>query len=186
MTASDIQVQTDQRMKSSRADMLKKLSSIRTGRASITVLDGIHVDYYGTPTPLNQVAKLSVPEPTLILAQPFDPSIVPDIEKAIMASDLGLNPANDGKVIRIPIPPLTEERRKQMVKKVRALSEEAKTAIRQIRRDANDEINGLEKESQLSEDDAHRAMDEIQKTTDRHTKEVDELCKHKEQELMEI
>lgn len=174
------------RMDATVADARGKLGTVRTGRASLAILDGIVVDYYGTPTPLNQVAKLSIPEPTLIVAQPFDPSSVSAIEKAIMASDLGLNPSNDGKLIRIPIPPLTEERRKQLVKKVRAMGEDAKTAIRQIRRDANEEIKKLEKESSISEDDAHRHLDEMQKVTDRHTGQIDELCKNKEAELMEI
>jgi ribosome recycling factor len=167
-------------------DARTKLATVRTGRASLGILDGVNVDYYGTPTPLNQVAKLSIPEPTMILAQPFDPSTLPTIEKAIMTADLGLNPSNDGKLIRIPVPPLTEERRKQLVKRVRTMGEEAKTAVRQIRRDANDEVKQLEKNGDLSEDDARRTMDEIQKTTDKHTAEIDELGKHKEAELMEI
>ena len=177
---------TGTRMDASVGDARHKLASVRTGRANLSVLDGVRVDYYGTPTPLNQVAKLAVPEPSLIVAQPFDPSTLPLIEKAIMASDLGLNPSNDGKLIRIPIPPLTEERRKQLVKKVHALGEEAKTAIRQIRRDANEEFKTLQKDGDVSEDDAHRAMDEVQKLTDKHTGQVDELCKNKEAELMEI
>lgn len=186
MSREEILSDAGTRMDASILDAQKKLSTVRTGRASIGILDGISVDYYGTPTPLSQMAKLSVPEPSLILVQPFDPSILPDIEKAIMVSDLGLNPSNDGKVIRLPIPPLTEERRKQMAKKVRAMGEEAKTAVRQIRRDANESVKKLEKEGGLSEDDAHRVLDEIQTATDEHTKQLDELCKHKEQELMEI
>jgi ribosome recycling factor len=177
---------TDERMDATVADAKHKLASVRTGRASLALLDGIRVDYYGTPTPLNQVAKLSIPEPTLIVAQPFDPSTLAPIEKAIMSSDLGLNPSNDGKLIRIPIPPLTEERRKQLAKKVRSLGEESKTAIRQIRRDTNEQIKSLEKASEISEDDAHRYLDETQKITDRHTGQIDELCKQKEKELMEI
>jgi ribosome recycling factor len=186
MDKDEILSQTDERMDASVDDAKKKLATIRTGRASINILDGIVVDYYGTPTPLNQIAKLSVPEPTLILAQPFDPSVLPLMEKAIMSAGLGLNPSNDGKIIRIPIPPLTEERRKELVKRVRAMSEEAKTAVRQIRRDANDEVKKLEKNGDISEDDSHRALDEVQKRTDKHTGAIDELCKHKEQELMEI
>lgn len=177
---------TSDRMDASVADARQKLGTVRTGRASLSMLDGIRVDYYGTPTPLNQVAKLSIPEPTLIVVQPFDPTTLPLIEKAIMSSDLGLNPSNDGKIVRIPIPALTEERRKQLVKRVRALGEEAKTAIRQIRRDANDEIKKLEKDSSISEDDARRYLDDTQKITDRHTGKIDELCKDKEKELMEI
>jgi len=186
MTEKEILSQTEARMDSSVGDAKKKLATVRTGRASIGILDGITVDYYGTPTPLNQMAKLSVPEPTLIVAQPFDPSVVPAIEKAILTSDLGLNPSNDGKVIRIPVPPLTEERRKQLVKRVRGMAEEAKTAVRQIRRDANDEVRKLEKDSVLSEDDARRCLDQIQKSTDKHTAAIDDLCKSKEQELLAI
>lgn len=168
------------------ADARHKLAAVRTGRASLAMFDGVMVDYYGSPTPLNQVAKLSVPEPGLIVAQPFDPSSLTAIEKAIHASDMGLNPANDGKLIRIPIPPLTEERRKQLVKKVHALGEEAKTAIRLIRREVNEEIKGLEREGKLSEDEARRELEEIQKKTDKHTAEVDLLCGSKEHELMEV
>jgi ribosome recycling factor len=132
------------------------------------------------------VAKLSIPEPTLIVAQPFDPSTLSAIEKAIQSSDLGLNPANDGKLIRIPIPPLTEERRKQLVKKVHALGEDAKTAIRQIRREANEEIKKIEKAGEVSEDDGRRGLDEVQKKTDRFAADVDALCKNKEKDLMEV
>ena len=177
---------TDKRMDATVEDARHKLAAIRTGRASTAVFGGVMVDYYGSPTPLNQVAKLSIPEPTLIVAQPFDPSTLADIEKAILSSDLGLNPSNDGKLIRIPIPPLTEERRKQLVKKVNAMGEEAKTAIRQIRRDSNEQLKKLEKSSEISEDEARRALDEVQKRTDRHTKEIDEHCKNKETELMEV
>jgi len=178
--------QVDSRMDATVGDASHKLAAVRTGRASLAMFDGIRVDYYGTPTPLNQVAKLSVPEPTLIVAQPFDPSTLSAIEKAIRTSDLGLNPSNDGKIVRIPIPPLTEERRKQMVKKVRAMGEEAKTAIRQIRRDANDEIRRKEKDSSISEDQARRYLEEAQKITDRHTEQIDELCRRKEKELLEM
>jgi len=186
MTETEILEQNRSRMDATVADAQKKLSRVRTGRASLGILDGVTVDYYGTPTPLNQVAKLAIPEPTLIVAQPFDPSTLPSIEKAIIAADLGLNPGNDGKLIRIPVPPLTEERRKQLVKKVRAMGEEAKTAIRQVRRDSNEEIKKLEKEGAISEDDAHRYLDEIQQETNKHTARIDELDKNKEKELMEI
>ena len=186
MSAEEILDRSDKRMDATVDDAAKKLARVRTGRASLAVLDGVTLDYYGTVTPLNQVAKLSIPEPTMILAQPFDPSTLASIEKAIISSDLGLNPSNDGKTIRIPIPPLTEERRRQLVKKVRALGEEAKTAIRQVRRDANEEIKALEKASELSEDDARRSLDQIQKQTDRHTGEIDKMNSKKEKELMEI
>jgi ribosome recycling factor len=186
MTEKEILQRTEKRMSATVEDSKAKLATVRTGRASLAILDGVRIDYYGTPTPLNQVAKLSIPEPTLIVAQPFDPTTLPSIEKAILSSDLGLNPSNDGKLIRIPIPPLTEERRKQLVKKVRSMGEESKTAVRQIRRDANDEVKAAEKESAISEDEAHRFLEEIQKVTDKHTGAVDDLCKAKEQELMEI
>jgi ribosome recycling factor len=182
----EILTHTNQRMDSTIEDCRQKLGSVRTGRASLALLDRVVVDYYGTPTPLNQVAKLSIPEPAMILAQPFDPSTIAAIEKAILVSDTGLNPSNDGKIVRIPVPPLTEERRKLLVRKVGALAEEAKTAIRQIRRDANDEFKKLQKDGKVSEDDAHRSTDEVQKITDRHTGSIDEICKHKEKELMEI
>ena len=186
MTEKEILQRAGKRMEVTVEDARAKLGTIRTGRASLAILDGVRIDYYGTPTPLNQVAKLSIPEPSLIVVQPFDPSTLPLIEKAVLSSDLGLNPANDGKLVRVPIPALTEERRKQMVKKVRAMGEESKTAVRQIRRDANEEVKGLEKEGEISEDDARRDLDEIQKLTDSHVGSIDELTKAKEKELMEI
>ncbi len=176
----------DRRMDATVEDARHKLAAVRTGRASLAMFDGVMVDYYGTATPLNQVAKLSIPEPSLIVAQPFDPSTLGAIEKAILGSDLGLNPANDGKLIRIPIPALTEERRRQLVKKVNALGEDAKTAIRQIRRDGNDRLKKLEKDGEVAQDDARRALDEVQKRTDRHTGQIDEYCANKEKELMEV
>lgn len=164
----------------------KELASVRTGRASLALLDGIKVDYYGTPTPLQQLASLSVPESRQIAIQPWDQKIISDIEKAIMKSDLGLTPTNDGKVIRINIPSLTEERRKQLVKVVRKNSEDAKVAVRNIRRDVNDEIKKLEKEKHLSEDDTKKSLDEIQKSTDSYVKKIDEILMHKEKEIMEV
>ena len=166
------------------ADARHKLATVRTGRASLAIFDNLHVDYYGTPTPLNQVAKLSIPEPSLIVAQPFDPSALPAIEKAIQTSDLGLNPANDGKLIRIPIPPLTEERRKQLVKTVHKMAEEARVAVRNVRREANDRLKAMAKDKKVSEDDERRGHEQIQKTTDRHITRVDELLKKKEQEIL--
>jgi ribosome recycling factor len=186
MLEKPILEQAAKRMDASVADARHKLASVRTGRASLAMFEGVYVDYYGTMTPLNQVAKLSIPEPSLVVAQPFDPSTLPAIEKAIQAADLGLNPANDGKLIRIPIPPLTEERRKQLVKKIHGMNEEAKTAIRQVRRDANEEIKKLQKDGKVSEDDGRRAIDEIQKLTDKHVAEIDDLGKTKEKELMEV
>ena len=186
MNDREILAALQKKMAATLADARHKLATIRTGRASLAIFEGVHVDYYGTPSPLNQVAKLSIPEPSLIVAQPFDPSTLPAIEKAIKASDLGLNPSNDGKLIRIPIPPLTEERRKQLVKKVHVLAEESKTAVRHERRDANEELKRMEKDGKLSEDDARRALDEVQKQTDRHTSLIDDLAKNKEKELMEV
>jgi ribosome recycling factor len=150
------------------------------------MFDGVAVDYYGTMTPLNQVAKLSIPEPALVVAQPFDPSTIGAIEKAILGADLGLNPANDGKLVRIPIPPLTEDRRKQLAKKIRELGEEARTAIRMVRRDANEELKKLEKDGKLSQDDARRATEDVQKKTDKHSGDIDALVKTKEKEIMEV
>ena len=168
-------------------DALKKeLGSIRTGRASLSIFDGIMVDYFGTPTPINHVATLSVPESRLITIQPFDPKSIGDIEKAIQKSDLGLNPGNDGKIIRVAIPTLTEERRKEIVKVVHKRGEEAKITLRNIRREGNDEMKKIEKDEHLSEDDTKRAVEEIQKLTDAHIKKVDETVAHKEEEVMEV
>ena len=186
MTHKELMAQTDKRMGSTVEDFKHKLGTVRTGRASLSILDGLTVDYYGTPTPLNQVAKLSIPEPTLIVAQPFEPSTLQPIEKSILSADLGLNPSNDGKLIRIPIPPLTEERRKQLIKKVHSLREEAKTAVRQIRRDGNEETKQLQKDGEVSEDEAHRWLDEIQKKTNSFSDEIDQLCANKETELSEV
>ena len=164
----------------------KEFASIRTGRASLALLDGIVVNYYGASTPLQQLASMNIPESRLIAIQPWDPKIIPDIEKAIMKSDLGITPVNDGKMIRIQIPPLTEERRKQLVKIVKKKAEETKVAIRNVRRDSIEEIKKLEKEKHLSEDDVKRAQDEIQKITDSFITKVDEVLTHKEKEIMEV
>jgi len=186
MTQKDVLDNVEKKMNASIVDARHKLAAVRTGRASLAMFDGVAVDYYGTMTPLSQVAKLSIPEPSLVVAQPFDPSTIGAIEKAILGADLGLNPANDGKLVRIPIPPLTEERRKQLVKKVHGMAEEAKTAIRHIRREANDELKRMEKDGDLSSDDARRTMDEVQKATDKHTGSIEDLSKNKEKELMEV
>jgi len=164
----------------------KEFASIRTGRASLALLDGIVVNYYDVSTPLQQLASLSIPESRLIAIQPWDPKIIPDIEKAILKSDLGITPVNDGRMIRIQIPPLTEERRKQLVKVVKKKSEDAKIAIRNIRRDTIDELKRFEKEKHLSEDDVKRSQDEIQKITDSYIVKVDEVLTHKEKEIMEV
>jgi ribosome recycling factor len=182
----ELQTQTEKRMRATVGDFQQRLSTVRTGRASLAIFDGVAVDYYGTMTPLNQVAKLSVPEPAMIVAQPFDLTMLPAIEKAIVAANLDLNPSNDGKLIRVPIPPLTEERRKLLIKKVHGLREDAKTAVRQSRRETNEAIKKLEKDGGVSKDDAHRWLDEIQKMTDKHSGEIDELCGNKETELREI
>ena len=164
----------------------KDLGSIRTGRASLSIFDGIMVDYFGTPSPINHVATLSVPESRLITIQPFDPKTIGDIERAIQKSDLGLNPSNDGKIIRVAIPTLTEERRKEIVKVVQKRGEEAKISLRSIRRDGNDEMKQIEKDAHLSEDETKRAVEEIQKLTDSYIKKVDETVAHKEEEVMEV
>jgi ribosome recycling factor len=168
-------------------EVLKKdFASIRTGRASLSLLDGILVNYFDTQTPLQQLSTLSIPESRQITIQPWDQKIIPDIEKAILKSDLGLTPSNNGKIIRIIIPPLTEERRKQLVKAVKKKAEESKVAIRNIRRDANDDLKKLEKEKQLSEDEAKKLHDEVQKITDTYIAKVDDVLKHKEKEIMEV
>jgi ribosome recycling factor len=160
--------------------------SLRTGRANVSMLDGIVIEYYGTPTPLAQVASLKVPEASMIVAEPWDKTMVGPIEKAIRNADLGLNPANDGKVVRIPIPPLTEERRKDLVKKAHHMAEEARTAIRQVRRDGNDKVKRMLKDKEISEDDDKRTHDEIQKLTDQHITEVESILKQKEADIMSV
>jgi len=161
-----------------------ELAGVRTGRASVTILDGVQVDAYGTKMPLNQLAGLSVPEPTLIVAQPFDPSQLGAIEKAIRSADLGLNPSNDGKVVRIPIPALTDERRKELSRHVHKLAEEARNAVRQVRRDANDRLKKFLKDHAISEDDEKKGLDEVQRITDLHIKQLDDLQKKKDQDLL--
>jgi ribosome recycling factor len=162
----------------------KELAGVRTGRASTDMLAGGMVEAYGSKMPLNQVASLSIPEPTLIVAQPFDPSLMGAIEKAIRSSDLGLNPASDGKVIRIPLPALTEERRKDLSRHVHKMTEEGRNHVRVVRRDANDKLKKMLKEHQISEDDEKRALDEVQKVTDAHIKMIDDLQAKKDQELL--
>lgn len=172
------------RMDGATQHLQHELGGVRTGRASVTILDGVHVEAYGSLTPLNQVASLSVPEPTLIAAQPFDPSLVTAVEKAIRSANLGLNPNNDGKIVRIPIPPLTDERRKELSRFVHRLAEEARNAVRQVRRDANDQLKKLLKDHKISEDDERRALDEVQKITDQHIQIIDDLQKKKDAELL--
>ena len=164
----------------------REFKSLRTGRANAAMLDMVTVDYYGTPTPIAQVASIKVPEASMIVAEPWDKSMVGAIEKAIRNADLGLNPANDGKIVRIPVPQLTEERRKELVKKAHHVSEEARTAIRQVRRDGNDKLKKMLKGHEISEDDERHGLDEIQKMTDKHIDEVGNILKHKEQDIMAV
>ena len=177
---------TRESMEKSIVALKNELNRVRTGRASLSIFDDIRVDYYGTLTPLNQMASLSVPESRLITIQPWDVSIIKEIEKAILKSDLGLTPSNDGKLMRISIPALTEERRKQLVKVVQKKGEEHKIAVRNISRDSNDLLKGLKKDGDIAEDDAFRAQDQVQKITDEHTQRMDEICKEKEQEILEF
>jgi len=178
--------ETTQSMEKSIDSLKNEFKKIRTGRASPSILDGIRVEYYGTTTPLNQMASLSIPESRLITIQPWDVSVIKDIEKAILKSDLGLTPSNDGKLIRISIPPLTEERRKELVKIIYKKSGEYRVAVRNIRRDSNELLKGLKKDSDISEDDAFRAQDQVQKITDKHIKLIDDVCKEKEKEILEF
>ena len=178
--------ETRDRMGKSIIALKGEIKRIRTGRASASLLDGIRADYYGTPTPLNQMASVSVPESRLIVIQPWDVTAIKEIEKAIMKSDLGLTPSSDGKIIRISIPPLSEERRKQLAKSLHKTCEDYKVAIRNIRRDSNDLIKGLKKDGDVAEDDAFKAQDEIQKITDEFIKQVDEIYQEKEKEILEF
>ncbi len=183
---NDVIKDVQHRMDSAIQALHRDFKTLRTGRANAAMLDGLTVDYYGTPTPISQVASLKVPESSLIVAEPWDKSMVSAVEKAIRSSDLGLNPSNDGKVIRIPIPQLTEERRKELVKRAHHIAEEARTAIRQVRRDGNDRLKKMLKSHEISEDDEKRAIDETQKITDKHIDEVASVLKHKEQEIMAV
>jgi len=163
-----------------------EFTTVRTGRASAALLDRITVDYYGTPTPLKQLATINVPEPRMLTVQPFDPSSIKNIEKAIQESDLGLTPSNDGKLIRLPIPQLTEERRKELVKVVRHMAEEHRVAVREVRRDVLRHLQDLARNGDVGDDDERRAESEVQKLTDEHTKHIDDLLKHKEAEIIEV
>jgi ribosome recycling factor len=181
---AEILEETKRKMSKVLEAMSHDLSRVRTGRASVALLEGIKVDCYGTSMPLPQVASLAAPEPRLLTVQPWDPSVLSDIEKAILKSDLGLTPANDGKVIRLPIPALTTERRKELVKNTKKMGEDAKVALRNVRRDANEQFKKLKNDKQLPEDEAHKAQDEVQKITDEFIKKVDHLAADKEQEIM--
>jgi ribosome recycling factor len=178
--------QLKSRMDKAVHDFQANLASTRTGRASIQMLDQVKVDYYGTPTPLNQVGQLTTPDANLILIQPWDTSIISEIEKALRISDLGFNPQNDGKVVRVPVPPMTEERRRDVVKHLNRVLEEHRTAIRNIRRDGNDAIKKASKEKKISEDEEKRALEEMQKLTDDEIRRMEEMSKRKEAEVMHI
>lgn len=185
-SVKEVEAHLKAKMDKALSDLQHEMASIRTGRASVSILDQIRVDYYGTPTPVNQLANLHVPEPSLITIQPWDVSQIGPIERAIRVSDLGLNPANDGKVIRLPIPPLTEERRKELVKKLHAAAEHHRVAVRNIRRDGNEGVKKLLKDKKITEDEDKRAHDEIQKLTDGYMGRIDQAAKTKEKEILEI
>lgn len=182
----EISKDTKSRMEKVIEDFRHKLTTVRTGRASTSLLDNISVEYYGSPMPLNQVATVHAPEASMLTVQPFDPSLINDIEKALRSSELNVNPSNDGKLIRIPIPPLTEERRKQMVKVVHEMAEDHKTALRNIRRDSNDKLKKALKDKAISEDEEKGGLDEVQKLTDLHVARIGDLAKHKEDEIMKV
>ena len=187
MDASDLKglfAEVKKRMDGQLEHVRRELAGVRTGRASVTILDSVHVEAYGSQMPLNQVASLSIPEPTMIVAQPFDPQLMSAVEKAIRSANLGLNPSNDGKVVRVPIPPLTDERRKELSKLVHKYAEEGRNGVRQARRDANERLKKLLKDHKISEDDERRGLDEVQKITDQHIGTIDELQKKKDSELL--
>ena len=185
-SVKDVETSVKTRMEKAVSDLQHAMAGIRTGRASLALLDHIRVDYYGTPTPLNQMAQLHIPEPALITIQPYDVSQIGPIEKSIRSSDLGLNPSNDGKLIRLPIPPLTEERRKEMVKRLHNVAEDHRVAVRNVRRDGNESVKKLLKDKKITEDDDRRAHDEIQKMTDTYMQKLDQAAKIKEKEVLEI
>jgi ribosome recycling factor len=185
-TVKDVETNAKGRMEKVIADLQHAMSAIRTGRASVNLLDSVRVDYFGTPTPVNQVGTLHVPEPFMITIQPWDSSLIGPIEKAIRNSELGLNPGNDGKLIRVPIPQLTEERRKEFVKKLHAIAEDHRVSLRNIRRDANDQFKRMVKEKLISEDEDRRAHDEIQKLTDTYIQKLEAAVKIKEKDILEV
>ncbi|WP_028580619.1 ribosome recycling factor [Desulfogranum japonicum] len=184
--SSEMFDQIQDKMESSVDALKRELVKIRTGRASLSLLDSIRVDAYGSPMPLEQVGTLTIPESNMIAIKPWDPQMLPAIERAILASDLGLTPANDGNVIRLTIPPLTEERRKDLVKQVKKIGEEFKVAIRNVRRDANDSLKKMKKDKEISEDDMFRMQEDAQKATDSYIKQIDEIVAGKEKEVMEV
>jgi ribosome recycling factor len=186
MSEKDVIKETRPRMEGAVEDFRRRLATIRTGRASVSLLDGVVVDYYGTATPLNQMASVHAAEANMLTVQPWDMTQIGAIEKAIRSADLGLNPSNDGKLVRVPVPPLTEERRKQLAKQVHDAAEEHRTAIRNVRRDANDRFKRMLKDKQISEDAERDALEEVQKLTNTYIAKVDEMAKTKEQELMNV
>jgi ribosome recycling factor len=185
-TSKDAMAQARIRMEKAVEDFRKDLASVRTGRANVALLDHVRVDYHGTPMPINQLGTLNVPDPMTIVISPWDPSAVVPIDKAIRTADLGLNPANDGKVVRVPIPPLTEDRRKDLVKHIHKMLENHRTAVRNIRRDVKEAIEKLEKEKKISEDERKRSLDELEKLTHSETKKIEDLSATKEKEVMEL
>ena len=186
MSEKDVIKETRPRMEAAVEDLRKRLASIRTGRAAVSILDAVVVDYYGTPTPLNQLASVHAPEPQMLTVQPWDQTQIGAVEKAIRAADLGLNPSNDGKLVRVPVPALTEERRRQLAKQVHEVAEEHRTAIRNVRRDSNDRLKKMLKDKTISEDAERDALSEVQKLTDTYIGKIDEFAKSKEQELMNV
>lgn len=186
MSEKDVIRETKPRMESTIDDFRRKIATVRTGRAAVSLLDGVMVDYYGTMTPLSQLASVHAPEPQMLTVQPWDQSQIANVEKAIRSADLGLNPSNDGKLVRIPIPPLTEERRKQLAKQVHEIAEDHRTAIRNIRRDANERLKKMLRDKQISEDAERDGLDEIQKLTNSYIARIDELTKTKEHEITSV
>ncbi|MEO8043184.1 MAG: ribosome recycling factor [Acidobacteriota bacterium] len=186
MSASTVTNETKPKMEAVVEDFKRKLSNVRTGRATVGLLDTVTVDYYGTPTPLNQMASVAVPEPQLLTIQPWDISQVNAVEKAIIAANLGMNPSNDGKIIRLPVPALNEERRKQLAKQVHEIAEEHRIAVRNIRHAANDSLKKMLKDKLISEDDERSGLDEVQKLTNGYVAKIDELAKHKEQDITSV
>lgn len=178
--------QVEKRMKETLEAVRREFATVRTGKASPSLLDTVRVEAYGSQMPLNQVATVSTPEPSLIVVQPFDPSIISEIEKGILQADLGLNPSNDGQVIRVPVPPLNEERRKEMVRLLSKMAEEGRISLRHARRDGNEEVKQRMKEGELSDDEGRRAMDEIQELTDTYTQKIDDMMESKEKEIMKV
>lgn len=186
MSAQDIVKETGPKMDAVVEDFKRKLANVRTGRASVGLLDSVHVDYYGTPTPLIQMASVAVPEPQLITVQPWDISQLGAVEKAIIAANLGLNPSNDGKIIRLPVPPLNEERRKQLAKQIHEIAEDHRIAVRNIRHHSNDALKKMLKDKTISEDDERSGLDDVQKLTNNYIAKIDELAKKKEVEIMSV